>query len=210
MHKNKAIVMITNQVLNREGIAHQRTKDGYFNATSLLDYWNRRNPDNHKQIGNYKKNSGTMEFVNYLKECEGIDQPIISTRGYNSCTWMHPKIFIDFAMWVSIEFKSKVIDWVLDGLVPARHSAGDYYKEMCAAIMTRYIDYYGRKPETMTFVNEARLIRSLCGIEKNRNELTEAELQKITAMQKINSTLILDGVGKESRKKHLSIVARSL
>lgn len=202
--------MITNQILLRENIVQQRTKDGYFNATSLLDYWNRNNPSNLKQMGNYKKNSGTINFCEYLSNFEGIENPIISTRGYNSATWMHPKIFIDFAMWVSIEFKSKAIDWVLDGLVGFRHDAGDFYKEMCAAIMERHIEAFGRKPEPKIFINEAKIIRDISGIHKNRNELSEKELQKITTLQKVNSTLIKDGVGKTSRKNHLDIVSRSL
>lgn len=202
--------MVTNQIMNREGLVMQRTKDGYFNANNLIENWNEAHPDKKKQIGSYKNIQSTKDYINHLITYEGIESPIISGRGINGGTWMHPKVFIDFAMWVSLEFKSKVIDWVLDGLIKSRHDAGDYYKEMCASIMSTYIEYHGTKPSPMIYINEAHMIKELLGIDKSRNELTEKELSNITTMQKVNTTLIEDRVGKVSRRKHLEIIARSL
>lgn len=202
--------MKTNQIMIRESMVEQRTKDGYFNANKFLEFWNKNNPKDLKQMNNYKKNKSCIEFCKYLQDNEDIKSPIITGRGKNGGTWMHPKVFIDFAMWVSLQFKSKVIDWVLDNLIQSRHDAGDYYKGMCNAIMTRYIQYYKSKPSPMIYIKEANMIKELCKINKDRNKLTESELQKITTMQKVNSTLILEGVGITSRKNHLSIIARSI
>jgi len=124
--------MKTNQVMVREQGFIQRTSDGYFNANTLISEWNAKS-DNKKILGNYMKNESTTEYIEQLKK-EGIEKPNISCRGTGekSGTWMHPKLFIDLAMWVSVEFKSKVIDYVLDGLIKSRTDAGDYYNQMTA------------------------------------------------------------------------------
>jgi hypothetical protein len=189
----------------------QRTKDGYFNSSELLALWNKMSAQK-KQLGNFQKIQETKDFVSQLKK-EGIENPFIAGRGSGESagTWMHPKLFIDFAMWLSVEFKSKVIDMVLDGLIVSRNEAGDYYKEMSATIMEKYIEFKGCKPPAMLYINEANVIREISGtLGKERNEMTEKELNLITILQKVNSQLIIDNVGKVSRAKHLEIIAKSL
>jgi len=203
--------MKTSQIMIRSDAFLQRTKDGFFNATKLLDYWNNLEGVQKKQMGRYKAIDSTKEFIEQLQK-EGIEKPFISGRGSGekAGTWMHPKLFIDFAMWVSVEFKSIVIDYVLDGLIKMRNDAGDYYNEMCAVIMNRYIDYYNSKPPALIFINEANMIKEIAGIDISRNEMSEAQLTKITLLQKINSQLIKDGVGKTSRKRQLEIFAKAI
>ena len=48
--------------------------------------------------------------------------------------WMHPYLFIDFAMWINPTFKVKVIKFVYDQLIEYRNDAGNTYKEMASAI----------------------------------------------------------------------------
>jgi hypothetical protein len=200
--------MQTNQLMTRDGIKKvQRTKDDFFNATAILKEWNKKNPDKQKIMAEYNKLKSTIEFVRYLKENESIDNPLqSSTKG----TWMYYKVFIDFAMWVSLEFKSLALGWVFDGLIKSRNEAGDYYKEMCATIMETHIDIYGTKPPAMLFINESRMIKQIANLDIERNEMTEKDLSRLTMLQKVNSTLIKKNVGRESRKKHLSIVNESM
>lgn len=187
----------------------QRTKDGYFNANELLRSWN-KDIVNKLQLGGYKTNKSTIDFVNQLKK-EGIEKPMISSRGINGGTWMHPKLFIDFAMWVSVEFKSIVIDYVLDGLISSRNDAGDYYNEMCAEILNSHIKFYGTKPNPKLYIEEAGRIKSLLGVSNvNRNDMTEKQLNDITHLQKTNSMLLSDGVGVASRIKQLKQHSRVL
>jgi hypothetical protein len=187
----------------------QRTKDGYFNANELLKNWNEKSNEK-KQLGNFKKNTSTRDFIEQLKK-EGIENPIISSRGINGATWLHPKLFIDFAMWVSVEFKSKVIDYVLDGLINSRHDAGDFYNEMCATILDKYIEHKGTKPPATIYINEANTIKKILSLNgKNRNEMTEKDLNNITQLQKMNSLLISKNVGKDSRVKRLKELAEIL
>jgi hypothetical protein len=184
--------MKTNVTLIREDDRFvQRTKDGYFNANLLAK-------SKGLVVGDYKKNKKTKDFIEQLKS-EGIENPFIAG---GKGTWMHPKLFIDFAMWVSVEFKSIVIDYVLDGLIKSRNEAGDYYNQMCATIMSTYINLHERKPPAHLYMDEARMIKDIVGVS-NRNEASECKLDLITTMQKLNSTLIKKGIGKDSRRKRL-------
>lgn len=195
--------MKTNQMMIRDSDSFiQRTKDSYFSANSLINNWNIKNPANRKELAKYKCNKTTIKFIEQLQK-EGIEKPIISS---NKGTWMHPKVFIDFAMWVSVEFKSRVIDYVLDGLINSRHNAGDYYNEMCATILNTYIDIYNKKPPPYIYMNEANLIKSLV-TDKSRNEMTEQELKQITYLQKVNANLIKKCIGKNARINRLKEAA---
>ena len=194
--------MKTNQIIERKSGFVQRTKDGFFNANELLRVYNNGNPENKKLLGNYKAIGSTIHYLDQLKK-EGIEKPMLATRGKDGGTWMHPKLIIDFAMWVSVEFKSVVIDYVLDGLIQSRTEAGDYYNEMCATVLDTYVDYFGRKPPPSIFINEARLIRGLVTEKKERNEMTEQELKQITYLQKFNAELLKEKIGKDLRVKRL-------
>jgi hypothetical protein len=184
----------------------QRTSDGYFNATKLVEKWNSEKGEK-KQLGNYMKTQSTNDYIEQLKK-EGIEKPIIAGRGNNenSGTWVHPKVFVDLAMWVSVEFKSKVIDYVIDGLIKSRHDAGDYYNEMTKAILETYVDYYNVKPPAHVYIDEANMVKSLV-VSKDRNNMTENELKQLTYLQKFNTMLIKKRIGKESRIKQLTQAA---
>jgi len=181
--------------------------NGYFDATHFLKFYNEAKVDaENKLMANYLKLSTTKEFVDYLEKIELINLPIKkSTKG----TWMHPKVFIDFSMWLSVEFKSMAIQWVLDGLVKERNIAGDNYNELVSTIMTAHIEFYNCKPTPMTYINEARKLKKLVGILE-RNEATEKELTVLNALQKIDIGLIKAKIGKESRYKQLELIAKSL
>ena len=195
--------MKTNQILKRGPGFFQRTKDGYFNANVLLTHWKDSTGDE-KKLGNYKSNQSTKDYIVQLQK-EGIRHPFISGRGSgeHSGTWMHSKLFIDFAMWVSVEFKSVVIDYVLDGLIQSRNDAGDYYNQMTAQIMDSHIEHYRTKPNPHLYIVEANMVREIAGIDKGRNELGEKQLNDLTILQKLNTMLIRNNVGRESRKKQL-------
>lgn len=109
---------------------HQRTKDGMFNATSLLKQWNKGKRG--KEVNAFLKNSSTIEFIESLQESEELDTRNIVTvskggNTENQGTWMHPYLFIDFAMWINPKFKVSVIKFVYDELIKQRHEAGDNY-----------------------------------------------------------------------------------
>lgn len=134
--------MKTNQVMIRqmgEFQVMQRTKDGFFNATSLMKQWN-ESKGMKKEINDYLKNKTTEEFLEELILEENLDKgnsPYVksrASRGDNAGTWMHPLLFLDYAMWLNPRFKVKVLKFVQDEMIKFRNLAGDAYPEMCKAV----------------------------------------------------------------------------
>lgn len=52
----------------------------------------------------------------------------------NGGTWMHPVLFIKFAMWLSPRFEYHVLKFVADEMIKYRNDAGDAYKALSTAI----------------------------------------------------------------------------
>ena len=143
--------MITNQVMKRpmgDFLVEQRTKDSMFNATDLLNQWNdfvERKDDAQngyvkKELKKFFENDNTKEFIEALVKEENL-------HGQNSAyvkskaradrgggTWLHPILFIKFAMWLNPRFEVKVIRFVYDQMLKYRNDAGDAYKELASAI----------------------------------------------------------------------------
>lgn len=206
--------MKTNQLMKRDfngTSVEQRTDNSFLNATDLLSIYN-ANAKTQKRIKEFWDNKGTDDFVDALIRMEqkeiGGNSPllksdlILTTKGRNGSTFMHPYLFIKFAMWLSADFEVKVIKWVYDNLIKVRNEAGDYYIELCDAIQKRYLSWSnGKKPDPLIFIKEANYLKELAfGYkDKGRNEATEDELKLLNALQKANIKLINEGVGKDER-----------
>lgn len=186
--------MKTNQILTRKMGAfevNQRTIDGFFNATALLNQWN-KNSGMQKQIAHYVENSTTKEFINALLSEENLKERnsvLILTRGKNGGSWMHPLLFIDFAMWLNPSFKVKVLKFVYDELIRYRNDAGDAYKEMAASIATiverpfmqtairdiakalNYIVYNNHEPLMRNKQADESLLREMSDLERGISQL---------------------------------------
>lgn len=147
--------MKTNVVMKRPFAGFdvlQRTSDGYFNATSLIKVWNEsvekqqvnlhgeNSPYVKKELKEYLSNKSTVEFIQtiVIEEQFENEKSVISksraSRGNNFGTWMHPFLFIDFAMWINPSFKYKVIKFVHDEMILYRKKSADSYKTLCDAV----------------------------------------------------------------------------
>ena len=184
--------MKTNQVLTRKMSDFdvlQRTSDGMFNATTLLKQWNQQSGQQ-KKLDHFFENKSTQEFINVLinKECLHTRNSVYvksrASRGLNAGTWMHPFLFIDFAMWLNAEFKYEVIKFVYDELIKYRNEAGDAYKEMASGIAKivdkpfmanamrdtklalNYVIYNQHEPSIRNKVADENLLKELFELEK--------------------------------------------
>lgn len=207
------------QIVKREfngSFIEQRNTDGYFNATLLLELANAAS-DKKRRFADFWENDGTQSFMEELARNLNVEKKahlgnVLITdlyetkRGRGGCTWMHPYLFVKFAMWLSPKFEVQVIKWVYDNLIDFRNQAGDYYKELCSSIMNRYIQYYNDKPSPLIFSNEAKFLNSLVvgefkGLE--RNELNEKQLDLLNNLQKLDIDMINNGESKFDRHKKL-------
>lgn len=186
--------MKTNNVLTRpmgDFSVNQRTKDGFFNATDLLRQWNLNTQNfgdlKKKDLDDYLNNKSTQEFVSTIIQKEtlsGKNGVITSSKGrYNGGTWMHPMLFIDFAMWLNPSFKYEVIRFVSDELILLRDQAGENYKKLSAAVATiidknKMQDVMQRLSKSMNIIvfgTHEHEIRNKRGIVGSMRELAQLE-----------------------------------
>jgi hypothetical protein len=186
--------MKTNNVLTRpmgDFSVNQRTKDGFFNATDLLRQWNLNTQNfgglKKKDLDDYLNNKSTQEFVSTIIQKEtlsGKNGVITSSKGrYNGGTWMHPMLFIDFAMWLNPSFKYEVIRFVSDELILLRDQAGENYKKLSAAVATiinkdKMQDVMQRLSKSMNIIvfgTHEHEIRNKRGVVGSMRELAQLE-----------------------------------
>lgn len=180
-------------------IIRQDSKNSFFNANDLLELYNAKNKEG-KRIQNYFDNEATKRYMSALIQTEDLNHSnqselentiMITKRGKNGGTWMHPYLFIDFAMWLSPEFKVKVVRWVYDNLIKLRIKAGDDFKEVNDAL-------FDLKPNSPPFIysNEASMINKLVygtTDKGQRNNGDEKKIAMVVALQKADIQLIKEG-----------------
>jgi hypothetical protein len=92
--------------------------------------------------------------------------------------WMHPYLFLDFAMWINPKFKLAVVKFVYDQLIKQRNDAGDGYKILSSA---------GLKLAGYDFQEVAKAIQWIVfnktGKELRQNA-TQEQLEEINNIQK--------------------------
>ncbi len=210
--------MKTNQIMTRkmgDFDVFQRTKDGMFNATSLLKQWNSVKGNPKRDLSKFWELQNTKEFLQVLEKDEEFtntpkkgylksrgkkdseflnkrNSPYLKTRGKNGGTWMHPYLFIKFAMWLNPKFELQVIKFVHDQLVKFRQEAGDNYRPFCKAINKIYPNCDFSEPaKWLNFV-------VFNSHEKNiRNKAEQEQLDELSRLEKKYTDLIEEGYIKD-------------
>lgn len=134
----------------------QRTKDGFFNATEFVNQWNSVNSDS-KKIVDFMKLKNTKEFTSALEEdisqneksILGDYKVLTLIKGRNTSSgktadtyWLHPYLYIKFAMWLNPRFEVQVIKFVHDQLIALRNESGDLTKDLNRSVQVfSNIDY---------------------------------------------------------------------
>jgi KilA-N domain len=105
------ILMISRNV---DGVSvDQRQQDGYVNATQLCKA-HREKTGERKDPRNWLETNAAKSAMAKLSEITGI--PVIELveqkTGRYGGTWIHPRLTVRFAMWLSEDFSLQVEDWV--------------------------------------------------------------------------------------------------
>ena len=193
--------MITNQLMIRkmgDFDVIQRTEDGYFNATKLINDWDNKN-DITKNVNHYLSLSSTKEFIDTIVKRESdipnherpVYQPFIKTRcvtfpnGSKKAGeyWFCPYLFLDFAMWINPSFKYDVLKFVSDQMIEYRNMAGDSYQKLAKAVLgicgnRNSYNTMKKVAEALNYIvfNEnKKMIRNEHGDEKKQRELYDLE-----------------------------------
>lgn len=182
--------MKTNQIMTRQLAnfkVEQRTKDGYFNLTGLLNSWNSETGAK-KELKDYFGNKATQEFIKALEEEEnlkGEKSPYLASRGKNGGTWGHPLLFIDFAMWLNPAFKVKVLKFVSDQMLSYRNEAGEAYKMLASAVsnivpknsIREYMETIAKGLNWIIVGRHGKMVRNEYGTEEKQKEYFLLEKQ---------------------------------
>ena len=183
--------MKTNQIMVRpmgEFKVIQRTKDAFFNATKLLKQWNEKSGMK-KEVTKFLELQSTSELIKVIMERENLhtqDSTYVksrASRGDNAGTWMHPILFVDFAMWINPSFKYDVIKFVYDEMIRYRNEAGDAYKDLSSAVMQivpkdfmpKAMQKIGEALNWVVFNSHERMLRNKHGDEAKQRELWQPE-----------------------------------
>lgn len=214
--------MKTNNVIIRpmgEFQVAQRTKDGMFNATALLNQWNNASGQQ-KQMVHYFENNSTKEFVDTLIAKENLKERnsvYLKSRGKNGGTWMHPFLFIDFAMWLNPSFKYEVLKFVYDQMIKYRNEAGDAYRDLSASVykivdtsrMSMLMSQISKGINYVVFGEHRPAIRNDKGTEEDQRKLYEME-RKVSSL--INEGFlksydeVMDYLRRRYRERNMPVV----
>lgn len=104
-----SLTLIPHEVNN--SVIDQRASDGYINATALCTVAGKR-------WHNYLRNETTGHFLRALEaktliRIFALVQEVKYENGV-ACTWVHPKVAIHLAQWLSADFAVQVSEWVID------------------------------------------------------------------------------------------------
>jgi KilA-N domain len=209
----------------------QRTKDKFFFATDLLTLHQELNLHSKKLMADFFQNQNTKDFLVAL--AKELDNEQISKygkshvitkatlpenlyeikRGKNGGTWMHPYLFVKFAMWLSPEFEVKIVKWAYDNLAEYRDTCGDNFKEMNDALKQSYLRISNKEPNTFDYINECKFLNRLVfgiHVPEFRNQATENQLFILNRLQTLNKELLEEDVDKNKRYVKLADIADML
>lgn len=185
--------------------------------------------DLHKASGGEKKNGPSywLAIEQTKAFLETTDISVVKLEGRGGGSYAEKKAVYAYAMWISPEFQSHVID-AYDALVTgqleeAKREATRNTAKLEAPFMTKAVkftrDAAGKKSQHFHFSNEFNLInqvalgmtakkyRELHGLEPSahlRDTLTTLEIACIEHLQRANTTMIEIGMDYQKRKCELS------
>lgn len=178
----------------------QRTSDGYFDANELLRQWNAVEGNPERNLKRFLESPKTKEFIDALISdlSHGAKMQLPDTQVFKIIksktlrdgsktigkAWMHPYLFIKFAMWINPKFEVQVIRFVHDQLIDYRDKVGDAYKRMSSALsriiepsrLRDKIQDLARSVNIIIYGLHQSMIRNSVGEEAKAKELMELEI----------------------------------
>lgn len=195
--------------------------DGWINATIAAARFD-------KAPNDWLRLSSTEEYIEKLASRMNESNTgksritLVTTRRgntANSGTWLHPKLAVKFARWLSVDFEIWC-DEQIDALVlgdqanwqQARQQSAVGYRGLCDALAIAY-EENGKTPQRHHFINEAKLINQVITGQfagRNRDQLTAHELLLVTLIEIRDVLLIGQGKDFAARKASLLRYIQSL
>ncbi|MEZ1837374.1 KilA-N domain-containing protein [Pseudomonas putida] len=198
-----------------EGQVVRFNADGWIHATEAAARFGKephewlRLPDAERYLEGLQRRYGEIPYVKTSRAR--------ADRGGG--TWLHPKLAVKFARWLSVDFEiwcDEQVDALLRSeskpWASARREAAIGHKAVCDAIALN-CEAQGKTAKQHHFINEARLINqvitgSFAG--RDRDQLSAAELELVTLAELRDTALICAGIAYNERKANLLAYVRKL
>lgn len=207
--------------IDYDGQAVRFNSDGWINATEAAARFE-------KEPAQWLRLDSTKEYVERLTDrmaksnVEKSHITLVKARRGNTATsgtWLHPKLAVKFARWLSVDFEiwcDEQVDALLRGeskpWANARREAAIGYRAVCDALALN-CESQGKTPQRHHFINEARLINEVITgafTGRNRDQLNAAELELVTLAELRDTALIGGGMAYTERKNNLLSYVRGL
>lgn len=195
-----------------EGQAVRFNTDGWINATEAAARFG-------KLPHEWMRLPETVAYLEAMAKYGKIPQLVRSRRGRNGGTWLHPKLAVAFARWLSVDFAvwcDEQIEALLRGeqgnWQQARLQSAVGYRGLCDALAVA-CEERGTSPQRHHFINEARLINQVITGQfagRDRDQLSAEELLLVSLIEIRDVLLIGQGKDFDTRKKSLLRYIQSL
>lgn len=196
-----------------DGHVIQFNDAGWFNATIAADKFGKR-PINWLELDSTDRYIEAMSLALKVGKSDLLEVK----KGRSGGTWLHPKLAVAFARWLSEEFavwcdlqidkiihgERDVIDW---GMM--RHASKSSNK-VANEILMMVRQEQGKETKHFHYANEAKLVNyALTGKFEpvDRDSLSAVELDLLSSLENRNSVLIGRDVDRETRKEILCQMA---
>ncbi|MDF0729205.1 KilA-N domain-containing protein [Pseudomonas entomophila] len=189
--------------------------DGWIHATEAAARFGKephewlRLPDTERYLEGLQRRYGEIPYVKTSRAR--------ADRGGG--TWLHPKLAVKFARWLSVDFEiwcDEQIDALLRGeqgsWQQARLQSAVGYRGLCDALAIA-CEERGKAPQRHHFINEARLINHVITGQfagRDRDQLSAQELLLVSLIEIRDVLLIGQGKDFDARKKALLRYIQSL
>ena len=203
-----------------DGHVMQFNDAGWFNATAAAEKFGKR-------VQHWLDNKETQEYIEKLNnrisgDLNTVSDGIIYTKkGRNGGTWLHPKLAVVFARWLSVDFSiwcDEQIDKIIHGYRESvdwgmlRHASKSSNK-VTNEILQMVRSEQGKETKSFHYANEAKLVNfALTGKFEaiDRDSLSADELDMLASLENRNSVLIGRDVDRETRKEVLLQMATDM
>lgn len=206
---NYEVIMVKLIKADFDGQVMQFNDSGWFNATIAADRFGKR-PVNWLELDSTVRYMASMSSALKVDKSDLLD----IKKGRSGGTWMHPKLAIAFARWLSDDFavwcdlqidkiihgERESIDW---GMM--RHASKSSNK-VANEILMMVRQEQGKKTKHFHYANEAKLVNfALTGKFEpvDRDSLSAQDLDLLASLENRNSVLIGRDVDRETRKEIL-------
>lgn len=166
-------------------IVRQNNQNGFISANDIVMAGNKYRAINGMKLFDFRAwiDSGSnKEFIQEMKNQFG--EVIITKKGREGSTWLHPYICIDLALSIDPKLKIEVYKWLFDELLKFRNESGDSYKKMCGFL-------FDNCTSKTTFHKDIAKVASQIQLACNVKDWQSASEEQLKLRDKIQNNIAL-------------------